>query len=167
MIEVTLDTVRSSASLHPMALKAYVYAREQHVGGLLTGWRLLMARSAGQHAVRSMIEDTVYQPSSGDCRGSHRRKLVREHLKRVAFLALLEKQPLSGPYLSGDRLSRRLFLFPSLAPAGQPSPATLFLVFFFLVLYAVGAVLDYLSTEKTPQVVDDERVEITSLSERR
>ncbi len=40
-------------------------------------------------------------------------------------------------------------------------------LFFFLVLYAVGAVLDYLSTEKTPQVVDDERVEITSLSERR
>jgi len=40
-------------------------------------------------------------------------------------------------------------------------------IFFFLILYAVGAVLDYLSAEKKPLVVDDERVEITSLSERR
>lgn len=37
-------------------------------------------------------------------------------------------------------------------------------LFFFLILHAVGAVLDYLSAEKTPPVVDDnERVEITSL----
>jgi len=40
-------------------------------------------------------------------------------------------------------------------------------LFFFLILYAVGAVLDYLSAEKKPQVVDDERVEITSIPERR
>jgi hypothetical protein len=41
-------------------------------------------------------------------------------------------------------------------------------LFFSLILYATGAVLDYLSDEKTPQVVDDdERVEITSLSEMR
>jgi len=40
-------------------------------------------------------------------------------------------------------------------------------LFFFLILYAAGAVLDYLSAEKKPQVVDDERVEITSLTERR
>ena len=40
-------------------------------------------------------------------------------------------------------------------------------IFFFLILYAVGAVLDYLSAEKATPVVDDERVEITSLSEMR
>ena len=41
-------------------------------------------------------------------------------------------------------------------------------LFFFLILYAVAAVLDYLSAEKQPPVVnDDERVEITSLSEMR
>jgi hypothetical protein len=39
-------------------------------------------------------------------------------------------------------------------------------LFFSLILYAAGAVLNYLSAEKTPPVVDDdERVEITSLSE--
>jgi type VI protein secretion system component VasK len=41
------------------------------------------------------------------------------------------------------------------------------ILFSFLILYAVGAMLDYLSSEKKPQVVDDERVEITSLSEMR
>ena len=40
-------------------------------------------------------------------------------------------------------------------------------LFFFLILYAMGTVLDYLSAAKTPPLVDDERVEITSLSERR
>ena len=40
-------------------------------------------------------------------------------------------------------------------------------IFFSLILYAVASVLDYLSAEKTPAVVDDERVEITSLSEMR
>ena len=41
-------------------------------------------------------------------------------------------------------------------------------LFFSLILYAVAAVLDYLSAEKQPPVVDDEeRVEITSLSEMR
>jgi hypothetical protein len=35
--------------------------------------------------------------------------------------------------------------------------------FFFLILYAAGALLDYLSTEKNIQEVNDERVEITSL----
>jgi hypothetical protein len=41
-------------------------------------------------------------------------------------------------------------------------------LFFFLILYAAGTLLDYLSAEKKPQVLDDdERVEITSLSEMR
>ena len=55
-------------------------------------------------------------------------------------------------------------LFNTLLPALL---IAILILFFFLILYAVGAVLDYLSTEKTPSVVDDERVEITSLSERR
>lgn len=39
--------------------------------------------------------------------------------------------------------------------------------FFFLILYAVGAWLDYMSTEKNQQEVNDERVEITSLPQMR
>ena len=39
--------------------------------------------------------------------------------------------------------------------------------FFFLVLSAVGALLDYMSTEKNPQEANDERVEITSLPKMR
>ena len=35
--------------------------------------------------------------------------------------------------------------------------------FFFLILSAVGAFLEYMSTEKNPQEVNDERVEIISL----
>ena len=40
-------------------------------------------------------------------------------------------------------------------------------LFFSLILYAVAAVLDYLSAEKQLPAVDDDRVEITSLSEMR
>jgi TRAP-type C4-dicarboxylate transport system permease small subunit len=39
--------------------------------------------------------------------------------------------------------------------------------FFFLILFAVGAFLEYLSTEKNTQEVNDERVEIISLPEMR
>ena len=39
--------------------------------------------------------------------------------------------------------------------------------FFFLILYAVGALLDYISAEKNTQAAKDERVEITSLPEMR
>ncbi len=39
--------------------------------------------------------------------------------------------------------------------------------FFFLVLSAVGALLDYMSTEKNPQEANDERAEITSLPKMR
>lgn len=39
--------------------------------------------------------------------------------------------------------------------------------FFFLILSALGAFLEYMSTEKTPQEVNDERVEITALPEMR
>ncbi len=35
--------------------------------------------------------------------------------------------------------------------------------FFSLILYAMGALLDYMSAEKTTQEVNDERVEIISL----
>lgn len=38
-------------------------------------------------------------------------------------------------------------------------------LFFFLALTAMGALLEYLSTERAPQETSDERVEITSLSD--
>jgi len=38
-------------------------------------------------------------------------------------------------------------------------------VFFFLILFAVGTLFDYISSEKNIQDVNDERVEITSLRE--
>ncbi len=39
--------------------------------------------------------------------------------------------------------------------------------FFSLILYAVGALLDYMSTEKNTQAASDEGVEITSLPDMR
>jgi|SRR6266516_2002021 len=39
--------------------------------------------------------------------------------------------------------------------------------FFFLILFAVGTVLDYLSTGRNPQEANDERVEIVSLPKMR
>jgi hypothetical protein len=39
--------------------------------------------------------------------------------------------------------------------------------FFFLILYAIGALFDYISAEKNSQAANDERIEITPLPEMR
>jgi len=51
VIEVTLDAAGSCAAFFPMALKTDLYARQQHIGGLLAGSRFLVTLRAGEHPV--------------------------------------------------------------------------------------------------------------------
>lgn len=74
----------------------------------------------------------------------------------IVFLAITVFYPTNQPS-SGLDFNR---LFTTLAIALLMAIPVFF---FFLILYAVGALLDYVSTEKDTQEVNDEHVEIISL----
>jgi len=82
----------------------------------------------------------------------------------IVFLAVTVFYPSNGP---GDQASSGLNfnqLFNTFAIALLMAIP---IFFFSLILYAVGALLDYMSTEKNTQAASDEGVEITSLPDMR